>query len=351
MPCVAPEIFVGGIVLRETASMPVVPRSSPPPLPSRLPPQLPVEGSGHDPSPSRPVLAQWIAIAVAFCLHHTAWLVSVGLHGLAAAGLAFLVWHQQTTGRQVDLSAVIGTPDAPQTFESMLDRPLLDAVPDAGQTKLTTSTPLPGVPRSFGSLVSDLPSGTAATGVGAGGGEGDGIKIGVSFFSSSAEGNSFVFVVDMSGSMSSPSRGGSTRFHRAMLELMKSISKLKARQKFYIIFFNTETQPLFYPKPARGLVSATTSMKNRARRWIRSRQPQSGTDPNEALDLALRLEPDAIFFLTDGELPDPEGTRLAVQLFNRNKVVIHTIGFETFDGDNTLEELAKENGGTYRHVK
>jgi hypothetical protein len=331
--------------------MPVVPRLSPPPLPSRLPPQLSVQDSGHDPSPTRPVLARWIAIAVAFCLQHSAWLVSVGLHGLAAAGLAVLVWHQQPAGQQVDLSAVIGSPEAPQSFETMLDHPLLDAIPDAGRESLSTSTPLPGVPRSFGSLASDLPSGTASTGIGAGGGDGDGIKIGVSFFSSSAEGNSFVFVVDMSGSMSSPSRGGSTRFHRAMLELTKSISKLKARQKFYIIFFNTETQPLFYPKPARELVPATTSMKNRARRWIRSRQPQSGTDPNEAFDLALRLEPDAIFFLTDGELPDPEGTRRAVQLFNRKKVAIHTIGFETFDGDDTLQQLAKENGGTYRHVK
>jgi hypothetical protein len=141
------------------------------------------------------------------------------------------------------------------------------------------------------------------------------------------------------------------RFDRARVELKKSINKLSPEQKFYIFFFNDRTFPLFDPKPAKGMIPANSTNKERASRWIALRHPESTTNPNYALQQALEMEPEVIFFLTDGELDDPDAVRYMIRKYNKTKVVIHTIAFENEDGGQTLEAIAQENDGIYRFVK
>ncbi len=189
--------------------------------------------------------------------------------------------------------------------------------------------------------------GDGGSGGGSGGGTGigHGPGLGAGFFGTKGVGKSFIYVVDMSGSMYGD------RFSRAKSELVKSINKLSAEQKFYVFFFNDRTFPLFEPKPAKGMIPATKSNKERASRWIGLRRAESTTNPNYALLQALEMKPEVIFLLTDGELDEPDLVRQMIRKNNKSNVVIHTIAFENPEGGKTLEAIAEENNGVYRFVK
>lgn len=179
------------------------------------------------------------------------------------------------------------------------------------------------------------------------GGGGDGELIGGSkglgFFGSRGTGKSVVFVVDMSGSMQG------IRFIRAQQELVKAIHQLHVTQKFHVIFFNQHAVPLFFPRPPKDLVAATPSMKRGATRWIVERRPDAGTEPEEALVMALAMKPEVIYFLTDGEFP--ERCRQVCKDRNTYGAVIHTIALQSRDGIPLLEAIASDHKGTFKHVK
>jgi len=183
-------------------------------------------------------------------------------------------------------------------------------------------------------------------GKGTGNGEGDGAGNGrgdIGFFGTTSRGNSVVFVVDLSGSMADRNR-----FGRARMELVRSMHRLSEEQKFSVIFFNSHTFPLFHPKPVFELIPATPENKRRTSRWISFRTPGASTNPQPALQLALAMKPDVIFFLTDGEIP-PE-TRETVREANQHGTIVNTIAFQGRQGEVTLRAIAEENGGTYRHT-
>jgi hypothetical protein len=180
---------------------------------------------------------------------------------------------------------------------------------------------------------------------GGAGGSGDGPAL--QFFGSSVKGRSFVFIVDMSGSMQE-----GRRFIRAREELLRSIERLGDEQRFYVYFFNDETLPMLHPRPPEEMLIATRENKRKLRSWAARLRPDLGTNPLDALQKSLDLKPDVIFILTDGEVVDPEF--LLRDITERNavmKIPIHTIAFGSPEGANTLQQLAERNGGTYRFVK
>ena len=61
------------------------------------------------------------------------------------------------------------------------------------------------------------------------------------------------------------------------------------------------------------------------------------------------MEPDVIFFLTDGEIP--EETPDVVRRANRRGTVIHTTAFENEGDEGILRKIAEENGGTFRIIR
>lgn len=188
--------------------------------------------------------------------------------------------------------------------------------------------------------------GSRGSGEGNGIGNGMGDGTGASFFGLSAQGQTFVFVVDASSSMRRPSHGPErTLFNRVKLEIMQSIRQLAPEQKFYIVFFNDR----FYPMPATALVAATEESQARYLQWM-SEVPSGGqTDPEGAMQLALQLQPDAIYFLSDGEFRYGVVKRIAAM--NRGGVAIHTVCFGgTEDNNVSLRQIAEQNGGTYHFV-
>ncbi|MCA9215234.1 MAG: hypothetical protein KDB27_19335 [Planctomycetales bacterium] len=162
----------------------------------------------------------------------------------------------------------------------------------------------------------------------------------VKYYGQEYSANNVVYIVDASGSM----RGA--RFARATEELLYSLSHLQTEQKFAVLFFSGRTVRS-YPGATR-LVRATRTNVAKARRLIRSIRPHGGTEPARSIIDALDRNPELVFFLSDGEVPD--STVGVAKDANTNYAVINTIGFEFRFGAHILRLVAEQNGGKYRFV-
>ena len=178
----------------------------------------------------------------------------------------------------------------------------------------------------------------------------EGGKARTSLFGVVGEGYKFVYVFDRSGSM-----GGSGRnsLRAVKAELLQSLKNLDTVHQFQLIFYN-ERPVLFNPTGTPGrLAFATDQNRRRAIRFIESIAAEGGTDHEEALKLAIRLQPDVIFFLTDAD--DPKLTPAQLEKIRRLAagIRINAIEFGTGPkpaGASFLAELARQNGGGYAYV-
>lgn len=165
------------------------------------------------------------------------------------------------------------------------------------------------------------------------------------FFGIKDDGNSYVYVVDSSGSMLD-----GQRWERCREELVRSIRSLTADKKFFVILFSDTHYPMYWPQSLRPeLVDCSSENIDRLRQWLAGFRVQGATNPESALLLALDMDPEVIFFLTDGEFN--EQVPQAVQTANRKKIRINTICFESDTGSVLTRKIANENGGVYRFVK
>lgn len=319
------------------------------PDPASIPDDKPVgrDQTGHG--------TTWLwALVAAWCVQNSAWLLSALLHAGALACVAGLVFHQDRSESRVEIEAFTADRLGDQAFDQVLGDATFELPSGGGQSAPMASQAVElsqlGGDAAAQSELDAMHTALFGSGRGKGNGEGDGVGdgrgpgLGAGFFGSQGKGKTFVYVVDMSGSMTGE------RFRRAIAELMRSINKLDSEQKFYVYFFNDRALPMFDPRPARGLIPATSSNKSRAANWIRSRRPSSTTNPYFALEQALEMKPEVIFFLTDGELDDPAEVRSMIQRRNTSGVCIHTVAFESEEGSATLQAIAKENKGTFRFV-
>ena len=151
-----------------------------------------------------------------------------------------------------------------------------------------------------------------------------------------------VYVVDRSGSML-------TTFAGVVRELRESISGLRRSQRFHVIFFNSG-QPL--EKPPRRMVSAVRAHKRAAFKFFGTITPSGDTDPRPALRRAFAVEPDLIYFLTDGEFNERARSTLDLldKMNRRRNVRIFTIAYVNQQGAAVLERIAREHNGEYRFV-
>lgn len=183
------------------------------------------------------------------------------------------------------------------------------------------------------------------------------------FFGLEATGNIFCFVVDCSGSM----RG--EPFAATKQELLKTISQLKPNQRFCVFFFSQKLFPMMLEDPLASVatpveeefrpaaVYATPENLIRLQRWMDTVPIGTGGPPNQALKMAIQLEPDSIFLLTDGVTRSDVAGNLSKTNRQEDELdgpqircPIHTIGFYSREGEALLQRIATENGGQYRHV-
>lgn len=171
--------------------------------------------------------------------------------------------------------------------------------------------------------LSDLPDGP-----GAGAGRGDpGMGTGsggTSFFGLRARGTRFGYVIDKSGSMSFDGR-----WVRLAEELVRSLRELPESASFCVAFFDTSAK--VFPPPAEGWTRARRSGIERFLRWARNVSPGGGTEPIFGFNhlLSLDVPPDAIFFMTDGEIPADQGSSILTRILRRARpIAVHCVLFE-----------------------
>ena len=176
---------------------------------------------------------------------------------------------------------------------------------------------------------------------------------GAAFMGVRDEGTKVVFVIDASGSMSAHNS-----MQVAKSSLISSLQALEETQQFLIIFYDNNPVVLNLKGDTQSrLYTANESNKNMARQKLSAIHPGSGTKHVPALEMALRLQPDVIFFLTDAQEPPIYPAELEdLKRMNTKKTRIHAIEFgvgpeigETTYPSNFLRKLSRQNGGSYRY--
>lgn len=172
-------------------------------------------------------------------------------------------------------------------------------------------------------------------------------KVTTEVFGIKGTGSRFVYVFDRSASMSGYNN---KPLKAAKQQLLASLQSLGPTQQFQIIFYN-DTTMVFDPNPGPPeMMAADEQTKRQAIRFVERTQADRGTDHLNALRLALSLSPDVIFLLTDAERGFTRRELGAVADWNRSGATINAIEFGVGSNrgdDRSLEQLAREQGGTY----
>lgn len=278
-----------------------------------------------------------------------AWIVSVSAHVALFVTMFAVPWlASRVTGSEELIVAQTDLVDKPEATRTTLVNPK----PDFGKAERPETRQLRFSPRKFETSAAvgkprlrDL----SIIGLGAAGGEPGKYGLGVGtgdagpqFFGlgGSARGaKRIVYVVDQSGSMIGT-------FGAVREELKRSVQRLRRSMRFHVIFFNAGP-PL--ENPPRKLVHASREEKTALATFLASVQPRGNTDPIPAMRRAFAVNPDVIYFLTDGEF-DPQLLE-ELRKLNRNKRVrIFTIAYVSQRGGALLEKIAQEHNGQYRFV-
>ncbi len=178
----------------------------------------------------------------------------------------------------------------------------------------------------------------------------EGGKARTSLFGLVGEGYKFVFVIDRSGSMGEEGRN-SLRAVKA--ELIESLKNLDSVHQFQLIFYN-QRPVLMNPagRPGR-LAFGTDENKRRAARFLDSIKANGGTNHEAALKMAVRMQPDVIFLMTDADEPIIEPAQLAKIRHMAAGIVINAIEFGPGQKPaerSFLADLARQNGGGYTYI-
>jgi hypothetical protein len=290
--------------------------------------------------------------------------VSLVVHALMIAVLAW--WVVVIAQPEKQLSISVGENDFQEVaLETTLEQEPSEMTPseDPESAPTTDAETLPiDVPRiaaiesGVGPPIANSNLSTMAGNLSGAGGMGTNLAAGAEFFGAKAAGNTFVFVVDCS-----PSMARDKAFDSAKTEILRSLSMLKPKQRFYILFFGAEIAPLQFggldPEPY--MVRANPENLEKTLQWIqRINIQKEGRHPIDAVRQAIDMDPDAIFLLFDGDtkvnnwIGRIREMNQTDDLFSQGetKIPIHVVHFfrEEFVAD--MRRLAEENQGSYRFV-
>ncbi len=299
-----------------------------------------------------------------------AWVLSLGLHATLVAAMLGVIRlvptgiatePERTTGialvRQEDgKREYFAEPEAmAASRQSQSGKPgVASSFPDASEISEMTvdvSSYLPGqdAPGAGGPAAAAAPRAGELGGQAAAGFEADG-KTRTGVFGVYGEGTRFVYVFDRSGSMA----GFEGRpLAAAKSELRASLNDLGRQNQFQIIFYNEHPRAFqpFGEKPK--LQWGDQASKDLARAFVNEVAASGSTQHMEALQLALGLSPDVIFFLTDADEPVLSNADL-VRIRRANKgTAIYAVEFgfgPQRNPDNFLVQMAQQNRGKHVYV-
>lgn len=184
------------------------------------------------------------------------------------------------------------------------------------------------------------------------------------FFGQHASGRRFAFILDMSTSMAG------ARWETCRRELIASLQALPAHVEFFVVLFSSS---LAEPPGQSGWTEASADNIGAVINWLSNIHPDGGTYPRPAFARVFSLggKPDAVYFLTDGELFDFNASYCArlrasgsasiwaslAKFFSFSGrdaedtgTVINTISLDDRSSSRTLQTMAEESGGQYVHM-
>ncbi len=170
-------------------------------------------------------------------------------------------------------------------------------------------------------------------------------KTGTTFFGVETSAQKIVYVLDGSSSMS---RRGA--FPLARQQLISSVQALPEDAQFQVLVYNSLVRFLLLNQ--QEWISASPTNKQRTIQALKDLFPEGSTIHDKALPLALSLEPQVIFFLTDGGNLDRDYLRTITNL-NRHGAAIHVLELHssTVEGNSQiLAQFAENNQGQYRSL-
>ena len=170
--------------------------------------------------------------------------------------------------------------------------------------------------------------------------------------------------------MSTQGENGKSRFDLMKEELARSVSALPISVKFQIILFSDSARyigqsrdegetlkaddPESFPK--RLLVRATRSQVRKTLKEIEEISLGGGTNWRLPLKMAINLQPDLIYFMTDGEFTSDRGKVPVIDDVvdynrKRSRARINTICLMEIKAYDELQDLARRTRGTVFLVK
>ena len=150
-------------------------------------------------------------------------------------------------------------------------------------------------------------------------------------------------VIDRTSSM-----GHDGRFERARSAVIASLRQLPADARFQVIAYDKNALPLRIGDGR--LAAAMDANVEAAAAALAAMFPQGGTDHVRALQQALWLGPDVIYFLTDEDDLTPADVE-KVTRSNRRRASIHALCLVAPAAAETpMRTLARRNGGEFRVV-
>jgi hypothetical protein len=169
----------------------------------------------------------------------------------------------------------------------------------------------------------------------------------VSLFGLKAEGAKFVYVLDRSGSTDGKLLAA------AKAEILASIEKIDDVHQFQIVVYNDRPKAFNPAGPNGQLAFGTEANRAGVKQFLGTIEADGGTDHMAAFALAIRMHPDAIFLLTDGDKPVPSAGDLARIDRIGPGIMIYTVQFG--DGPRRgdrgwMGKLAQQSGGDYTYV-
>jgi Ca-activated chloride channel homolog len=158
-----------------------------------------------------------------------------------------------------------------------------------------------------------------------------------------------VFVLDTSGSMAG------AKLEQAKKALVFCVENLNKEDRFDVLRFATEVEPLFDK-----LTDANSDNTTRARKWIAELKPIGGTAINDALTKAVANRPDktdrpyVVVFLTDGRatvgVTDENLIRANVTKTNKDNTRIFCFGIGTDVNTHMLDSIAEDTRAFSQYV-
>jgi hypothetical protein len=131
------------------------------------------------------------------------------------------------------------------------------------------------------------------------------------------------------------------------------LRQLGPTHQFQIIFYNQQPRVFDLTGSDGRLAFGTDQNKLLAERFVGGMTADGATQHEEPLTLALRMIPDVIFFLTDGDEPALTARQMDRLARANRGTVINAIefGYGPDDGEeNFLMRLARSTGGEYAYV-